>query len=83
MADEFIVLSICRGNIHRSALSEALLKTWAAWYLPPSLAEHVRSTSAGVIAPAGAAMGRRNSLLDFMSWTEHRMTWTRAMFSAE
>lgn len=57
--DEFTVLVVCRGNINRSALGAALLRTWATWYLPPDLAESVRVASAGLGAPVGAPMGPR------------------------
>jgi protein-tyrosine phosphatase len=59
VADDFVVLAICAGNLHRSALAEALLRVWAGWYLPPGLAERVRVESAGLIAPVGEPMGER------------------------
>lgn len=59
LADDFVVLAICAGNLHRSPLAEALLRLWATWYLPAPLAARVRTKSAGVIAPAGAPMGER------------------------
>ena len=59
MADDFVVLAICAGNLHRSALADALLRRWATWYLPGPLASRVHTMSAGVIAPAGAPMGER------------------------
>ena len=59
MADDFVVLAVCAGNLHRSPLAEALLQRWAAWYLPATLAPRVRALSAGVVAPAGAPMGGR------------------------
>jgi protein-tyrosine phosphatase len=59
LADDFVVLAVCAGNLHRSALAEALLRVWAKWYLPPTLAERVRTESAGVIAPVGEPMGAR------------------------
>jgi protein-tyrosine phosphatase len=59
LAEEFVVLAVCAGNLHRSALAEVLLRRWAAWYLPSPLAARVRMVSAGVIAPAGAPMGDR------------------------
>lgn len=59
MTDDFVVLAICAGNLHRSALAEALLRRWATWYLPAPLAARVRTVSAGVIAPAGTPMGER------------------------
>ena len=59
MADDFVVLAVCAGNLHRSPLAEALLRLWASWYLPPSLTRHVRTRSAGLVAPSGAPMGER------------------------
>lgn len=59
MTDDFVVLAICAGNLHRSALAEALLRRWSTWYLPSQLAPRVRTVSAGVIAPVGAPMGAR------------------------
>ncbi|WP_426323459.1 hypothetical protein [Microbacterium sp. E-13] len=59
MADDFVVLTICAGNLHRSALAEALLRVWADWYLPPGLQGRVRTESAGVIAPVGEPMGEQ------------------------
>jgi protein-tyrosine phosphatase len=59
LAEDFVVLAVCAGNLHRSALAEVLLQRWAAWYLPQPLAGRVRTVSAGVIAPAGEPMGDR------------------------
>jgi protein-tyrosine phosphatase len=59
LAEDFVVLAICEGNVHRSALAEVLLRRWASWYLPPALEARLRTVSAGVIAPAGAPMGGR------------------------
>jgi len=59
MAEDFVVLAICAGNLHRSALAEALLHRWSTWYLPAPLAARVRTMSAGVVAPAGSPMGER------------------------
>ena len=59
----FTVLTICTGNVNRSALAAALLERWASWYLPSDLADHVRIASAGLGAPAGARMGRRTSAI--------------------
>ena len=56
MGSEFTVLTVCTGNLHRSALAHALLETWAGWYLPPSLSSSVRIASAGTQAPTGAGM---------------------------
>lgn len=54
----FTVLTVCTGNVHRSALAAELLATWAQWYLPPTLASHVAVTSAGTGAPVGEPMGQ-------------------------
>jgi protein-tyrosine phosphatase len=59
----FTVLTICTGNVNRSALAAALLDRWASWYLPPDLADRVLIASAGLGAPAGARMGRRTSAI--------------------
>jgi protein-tyrosine phosphatase len=59
LADDFVVLAICAGNLHRSALAEVMLRRWATWYLPSSLAAQVRTASAGLIAPVGTPMGER------------------------
>lgn len=56
---DFVILCVCAGNIHRSALAEALLETWAGWYLPPDSADHVSVLSAGLIAQPEAPMGAR------------------------
>ncbi len=57
MAEQFTVLTVCTGNIHRSALADALLRQWAAWYLPAEVAAQVHVHSAGFAAPVGAPMG--------------------------
>lgn len=60
MSDEqFTVLTVCTGNVNRSALAATLLDTWSRWYLPETLAEHVRIVSAGLRAPVGSSMGPR------------------------
>ena len=59
MPKEFVILCVCAGNIHRSALAEALLETWAGWYLPPDTSAPVRVDSAGLIAEQGVPMGHR------------------------
>jgi protein-tyrosine phosphatase len=59
MGDGFRVVTLCTGNIHRSALAAALLGQWARWYLPTDLAGAVSVTSAGFAAPVGAPMGDR------------------------
>lgn len=53
---DFTILTVCQGNIHRSALAAALLRTWADWYLPAGLADHVVVGSAGMGAPVGQPM---------------------------
>lgn len=57
MTVQFSILTVCTGNIHRSPLAAALLETWAGWYLPVALTDHVRVRSAGFAAPVGAPMG--------------------------
>lgn len=56
-AGDFVILCVCAGNIHRSVLAEALLETWAQWYLPADAVAHVRVDSAGLIAEPGVPMG--------------------------
>lgn len=53
----FTVLTVCTGNIHRSALAHELLATWAQWYLPADLRRDVTVGSAGTGAAVGAPMG--------------------------
>ena len=55
----FTVLVVCTGNLNRSALGGALLRTWAGWYLPAPLAARVRVASAGLAAPVGSHMRSR------------------------
>ena len=57
MSDGFALVTLCTGNVHRSALAAALLRQWAGWYLDRDLAEAVSVDSAGFAAPAGAPMG--------------------------
>lgn len=57
MNDAFTVLTVCTGNVHRSALADELFTTWAGWYLPPALREQVVVGSAGTRAPVGEPMG--------------------------
>lgn len=57
--DSFNVLVVCTGNLNRSALGAALLRTWAGWYLPAPLAAQLHVTSAGLAAPVGDPMRRR------------------------
>ena len=61
--DTFTVLVVCTGNLNRSALGAALLRKWAAWYLPPALARHVRVMSAGLRAPVGSSMRSRTRII--------------------
>ncbi|MGN6219656.1 MAG: hypothetical protein ACTHNQ_09130 [Microbacterium sp.] len=63
MADDFVVLTICAGNLHRSALADALLTLWSKWYLPPELAGRVRTHSAGLVAPVGEPMSARVQMI--------------------
>lgn len=49
----FRILTVCTGNVHRSALAAELLRTWAGWYRP---AADVTVTSAGTHAAVGAGM---------------------------
>ncbi|WP_438853492.1 arsenate reductase/protein-tyrosine-phosphatase family protein [Agromyces sp. M3QZ16-3] len=62
-SEDFRVLVVCTGNINRSALAAALLRTWADWYLPPEVAAHVVVTSAGLAAPAGRPMRSRTRVI--------------------
>jgi protein-tyrosine phosphatase len=57
MAAEFLILTVCTGNIHRSPLAAALLQTWSGWYLPAAVSQEVGVRSAGFAAPIGAPMG--------------------------
>lgn len=59
MSQSFTVLTVCTGNLHRSALAAELLDTWAGWYLPSDLRAAVIVGSAGTHAPAGEPMGPR------------------------
>ena len=63
MEREFRVIVACTGNIHRSALAEALLRRWVEWYMPAELAGNVRVASAGFGAPVGAPMGERAQMI--------------------
>lgn len=51
----FRILLVCTGNIHRSPLAAALLRTWADWYLG-DLAAEVEIGSAGLAAVTDAPM---------------------------
>ena len=53
----FTVLTVCTGNLHRSALAHELLATWAQWYLPEDLRAEVSIGSAGTGAAVGDPMG--------------------------
>ena len=55
----FAVVTLCTGNVHRSALAAALLRQWAGWYLSRDLAEAVSVASAGFAAPVGTPMDDR------------------------
>lgn len=57
--NDFTILCVCAGNIHRSALAEALLETWAEWYLPGEARARVHVESAGLIAEPGVPMGKK------------------------
>lgn len=57
MNDRFRIVTVCTGNIHRSALAAALLSRWAGWYLPASVAGSLIVTSAGTSAPIGEPAG--------------------------
>ena len=59
----FTVLAVCTGNLNRSALGAALLRTWAGWYLPAGLAREVRVVSAGLAAPGGRPMRTRTRVI--------------------
>lgn len=53
----FVVMTVCTGNIHRSALADELMATWARWYLPADLGSRVVVGSAGTGAPVGEPIG--------------------------
>jgi protein-tyrosine phosphatase len=59
MNDGFAVVTLCTGNVHRSALAASLLRQWADWYLSHDLAGVVSVASAGFAAPVGTPMGDR------------------------
>jgi protein-tyrosine phosphatase len=59
MTARFAILTVCTGNVHRSPLAAALLRTWAGWYLSPPLAAQVIVRSAGLAAPVGSPMSSR------------------------
>ena len=58
--DSFSALVVCTGNLNRSALGAALLRTWAGWYLSAPLAARVQVASAGLAAPVGSHMRTRS-----------------------
>jgi|GEM_PF-1029211 len=60
---EFRVLVVCTGNLNRSALAAALLRTWVDWYLPTDAAARIVVTSAGLAAPVGRPMRRRTQAI--------------------
>jgi protein-tyrosine phosphatase len=57
LTDQFRVLTVCTGNMHRSPLAAALLGMWAHWYLDESVSSLVLVESAGTDAVVGAPMG--------------------------
>ncbi|WES63888.1 hypothetical protein P0L94_15645 [Microbacter sp. GSS18] len=59
MTAQFSILTVCTGNVHRSPLAEALLRTWVGWYLPAPLSGQVTVSSAGTHAAVGMHMGNR------------------------
>jgi len=59
MDSTFRILSVCTGNLHRSALAETMLSLWAGWYLPETISARVRVSSAGTAAVVGASMTSR------------------------
>lgn len=76
-SDAFTVLVVCTGNLNRSALGAALLRTWAGWYLPPELARDVQVVSAGLGAPVGRPMRTRTRVIAEAlgaDGSEHRAT---------
>lgn len=63
MTPAFTILTVCTGNIHRSALAATLLETWRSWYLPAQTASLIRVHSAGFAAPVGSPMGEHVRLV--------------------
>lgn len=57
LTDQFRVLTVCTGNIHRSPLAASLLQMWAKWYLDDAVSTLVLVQSAGTDAVVGAPMG--------------------------
>ena len=56
---EFHILTVCTGNVHRSAFGAEMLRTWASWYLPARLARDVIVRSSGTRAAVGSPMDAR------------------------
>ncbi|MEI5583918.1 MULTISPECIES: arsenate reductase/protein-tyrosine-phosphatase family protein [unclassified Agromyces] len=61
--ESFTVLVVCTGNLNRSALAGALLRTWADWYLPAGVASQVTVASGGLAAPVGSHMRSRTRII--------------------
>lgn len=59
MGSDFRVLTVCTGNVHRSALAAAMLRLWGGWYLPDHVFSRVAVSSAGTAAAVGAPMTAR------------------------
>ena len=54
MTDQFSVLAVGTGNIHRSALADGLPATWARWHLPPELRDSVVVAARAPALPSGS-----------------------------
>jgi protein-tyrosine phosphatase len=52
----FRILTVCTGNLHRSAFAAELLRAWTRWYLPEEAAREVDVASAGTHAAVGRPM---------------------------
>jgi protein-tyrosine phosphatase len=61
--ESFTVLVVCTGNLNRSALAAALLRTWADWYLPAPVGSQVTVASGGLAAPVGSHMRSRTRVI--------------------
>jgi protein-tyrosine phosphatase len=61
MDHPFRILVVCTGNIHRSPLAAALLRTWSDWYLDGTSALRIEIGSAGTAAVVGARMDSRTA----------------------
>jgi protein-tyrosine phosphatase len=57
LTDQFRILTVCTGNLHRSPLAASLLQMWATWYLDDAVSNLVLVQSAGTDAVVGAPMG--------------------------